>query len=116
MRRHIAVLFVALLLLAAHTDAQSALPGGIVSGPHAVGFRVLTVEDATRLTGGRAPAASRAANRARTLRVHVWYPAAAGAPLTIADYLEIAAPATTTHRQDMPRTMGMTLEESEWAA
>ena len=116
-RRFAAILVVTLLLMAAPAGAQSALPGGIGSGPQAVGFRILTVEDATRITGGRAPVASRAANRARTLRVHVWYPAkAAGTPLTIADYLEIAAPSTATHRQDMPRTMGMTLDEREWTA
>ncbi|MDQ3168542.1 MAG: hypothetical protein M3Q55_00190, partial [Acidobacteriota bacterium] len=57
------------------------------------------------------------ANRARTLRVHVWYPAAtAGTRLTIGDYLQIAGSAAATHRQDIPRTMALTLDDAEWAA
>src|SRR5688572_7652089 len=104
-------------LTATPAPAQPSRLGGLEPGPHAVGFRLTTIEDATRLTGGRAPVEARAANRARTLRVHVWYPAAAaGTPLTIGDYLQIAGPAAATHRQDMPRTVALTLDDAEWAA
>jgi hypothetical protein len=110
----------ALLLISVPALAQPArpgLPGGLDAGPHAVGFRLVTVEDAARLTGGRTAPDARPASRARTLRVHVWYPAtAAGAALTIGDYLTIAGPAAGNHRGDLPRTMGLTLTDAEWAA
>lgn len=110
----------AILSIGAPALAQPApprLPGGLDSGPHAVGFRLVTVEDATRLTGGRAAPDGRGPARARTLRVHVWYPAAAaGTRLTVGDYLTIAGPAAGNHRGDLPRTMALTLTDAEWAA
>ena len=48
--------------------------------------------------------------------MHVWYPAAApGAALSIGDYLQAAGPAAATHRQDLPRLMGVTPSDAEWA-
>lgn len=102
-----AALFVALAIHSSPARAQT-LPGGLEAGPHAVGFRIVTFEDASRPTP---------ASRVRPLRLHVWYPAAtAGAPkLTVGDYLQIAGPHAATHRQDLPRTMGLTLSDAEWA-
>ena len=106
---------VATFLVAAPAFAQPALPGGLTAGPHPTGFRIITVEDATRVTGGRVAAEARGAGRARALRVHVWYPAAQpGAPLTIGDYLTIAGPAAGDARADLSRTMGLTLTDAEW--
>src|SRR5687768_13976352 len=98
LNRSTAALAFASMLTAAPALAQPTPLGGVQPGPHAVGFRVMQIEDATRLTGGRAPAAARTPNRARQLRVHVWYPAsAAGTRLTIADYLQAAGPAGAAH-------------------
>jgi tetratricopeptide (TPR) repeat protein len=100
-----AAVLLALVLSASQSFAQT-LPGVLESGPHAVGFRIVTHDDASRPT---------AANRVRPLRMHVWYPAAAGgARLTVGDYLQIAGPQAATHRQDLPRTMGLTLTDAEW--
>jgi tetratricopeptide (TPR) repeat protein len=115
--RRFLLLLLALMWMGADVMAQPpAFPGGLDVGPHAVGFRLITVEDGTRLTGGRAAPADRAANRARTVRLHVWYPAASGAGgrLTVADYLSLAGPAAATHRTDLPRTLGLTLTDPEW--
>jgi tetratricopeptide (TPR) repeat protein len=99
--------------------AQPALPAGLDAGPHAVGFRILTVEDPTRPTGPRLSPAERTSARARTLRVHVWYPAAAPAGatwLTVGDYIQVAGPQAQAHRQDLTRLMGITLSDADWAA
>lgn len=97
--------------------AQPVLPGGLEPGPHPTGFRLITVEDPTRLTGGRTAPAERTAARARTLRLHLWYPAVTSSPgrqLTIGDYLTLTGPAAATHRADLPRTLGLTLTDAEW--
>lgn len=92
------------------------LPGGLDPGPHAVGFRIMSFDDASRPVGGRVDPAKREGARARPLRVHVWYPAAApGVRLTVGDYLQAAGPHGQTHRQDLPRTMGLSLSDAEWA-
>jgi tetratricopeptide (TPR) repeat protein len=114
------LLFVLLALVWMGADAMAqvpVLPGGLEPGAHGVGFRLITVEDGTRLTGGRAAPADRGASRARTLRLHVWYPAApasGGGRLTIGDYLALAGPAGGTHRADLPRILGLTLTDAEW--
>lgn len=103
-RRLAALLFV-LGLIASPVLAQS-LPGGLEAGPHSVGFRIVTFDDASRPT---------TESRVRPIRMHVWYPAAGGATrLTVGDYLQIAGPHAATHRQDLPRTMGITLSDAEW--
>jgi dienelactone hydrolase len=75
-----------LLVLAA---ALEAAPLAVTPGPHAVGFRVLNVQDATR----RTPSGT-----LRPVQVSVWYPARAGAvatPLLYRDYVAVAASETT---------------------
>jgi hypothetical protein len=103
-------LFSALLFVVAlpgSTVFAQTLPGGLEAGPHAVGFRVVAFDDASRPTAG---------SRVRPLRAHVWYPAAAtgSVRLTVGDYLQIAGPHAATHRQDLPRTTGLTLSDAEW--
>lgn len=105
-RRFPALLF-ALVMTASPALAQT-LPGGLDAGPHAVGFRIISVEDASRPT---------TVSRARPIRMHVWYPAErrpAAPALTVGDYLQIAGPHASTHRQDLPRTIGLTLTDAEW--
>src|SRR5690606_38261166 len=71
--------------------------------------------DDSRPTGGRVEAAARAARRARTLRVHVWYPAAEpGARMTVGDYIDAAGPAAPS-RTDVTRQIGSPLADADWA-
>jgi tetratricopeptide (TPR) repeat protein len=60
------------------------------------------------------PAPERQTSRARQLRIHIWYPAAAasGTPLTMADYLGAGA---ATHRQDVARVLALTIGDADWA-
>jgi dienelactone hydrolase len=120
---------VAALLAAAATPAsgqgREALLGGLEPGPHAIGYRVVSFSDPSRPTGPKTGTDGRpvTADRARPLWIHVWYPAASsGAPaMTIADYMK-AADGTQSpgafaaeHRQALPRTVGITLSDPEWA-
>lgn len=111
---------VLLLLLGAAPAAAQSLPAGLEAGPHAVGFRIATYEDASRPTGGRVPAAERAGGRTRQLRTHIWYPASArgvaGPAMTVGDYLDVAGPAAGPHRDDVARQTGLRLGDDEWKA
>ena len=115
LRWGLTTLCIALALTTATTiaTAQTPLPAGLDAGPHAVGFRVITVSDPSRPT---------IASRARQLRLHVWYPAASGAgdPLTIAGYLATgnqgnAPGVVTAHRQDVTRLLALAPSDDEWA-
>ncbi len=124
LRRGLTALCSALALTtAAGATAQTPLPGGLDTGPHAVGFRILTFTDPSRPTGPRPAPGARTSNRARPLRVHVWYPAASGGgePLTIAGYLPTGAPgaapgaAAAAHRQEVTRLLALAPTDDEWA-
>lgn len=97
--------------------AAQSLPAGLESGPRAVGFRIATYHDASRPVGGRVPATERTGNRARPLRVHIWYPAAArgATTMTVGDYLDAAGPAAGAHREDVSRLSGLRPTDAEWS-
>src|SRR5688572_22257719 len=81
------------LLLAAPAAAAPTIWGGLEPGPHAVGFRQLERLDPARpfwmprTLDGK----PRDRERARPIRISVWYPAAAatGATLTVGDYVAL---------------------------
>jgi len=70
--------------------AASPLWGGLEPGPYRAGYRILTIEDASRLDGPkRGPFADPAGPAPRRFAVHVWYPVPrdfAGEALTLGDY------------------------------
>jgi tetratricopeptide (TPR) repeat protein len=70
--------------------AASPLWGALEPGPFRAGYRIVVVEDASRLDGPkRGPFADPAGPGPRRLAVHVWYPAprdVAGEALTLGDY------------------------------
>lgn len=112
------LLSVAALLVPVLSAGQPSLPAGLDAGPHPVGFRVISHDDASRPTGGRVAPDARQASRARHIRIHVWYPAVASgeaARLTVGDYIDVAGPAAATHRQDVARTMAVTLSDDDWS-
>jgi tetratricopeptide (TPR) repeat protein len=84
-----------LLFAGAPQPSPSPLWGDLAPGPHAVGFRQLERYDASRVhrmardLDGR----PRAGERARPIRVSIWYPARpdARAPLTLGDYIAMVA-------------------------
>jgi hypothetical protein len=94
----VACLFV--VSLAGSVDAdqrRSPLHGALRSGPHNVGFRIVTLSDPARPAGGKRDASGAAidlAQRARRIDVHVWYPSAPGsqAKMTVADYAVVHLP------------------------
>ena len=75
----------------ANPAVRSPLHGTLGAGPHAVGFRTVSVVDATRPSGPKRDASGVALSperRGRRIDVHVWYPASPGTGprLTVADY------------------------------
>jgi hypothetical protein len=70
--------------------AASPLWGALEPGPFRPGYRIVTLEDASRLDGPkRGPFADPGGPGPRRLAVHVWYPAprdSAGEALTLGDY------------------------------
>ncbi len=76
--------------------ARAAAPAvwvGLEAGPHAVGFQLISHVDGGRTFGGAADPARANGTPGRTMRVYVWYPAAAGAAsmLKVRDYARMAA-------------------------
>ena len=73
----------------------ASLWGNLEPGPHAVGFTQLERYDASRpfRTARTLDGAPRSGERARPIRVSIWYPAAASdaKPLTFGDYVDMAA-------------------------
>ncbi len=105
------------------TAQQPTLLGGLQPGPHAVGFRVITLSDSSRPMAPKPRDGESTADRARQLRLHVWYPAqAASTPaMTIADYIRASEPVSgrtqfaTQHRQAVPRALAVSFSDDDWA-
>ena len=70
--------------------AASPLWGTLEPGPYRAAYRIVTVEDASRLDGPkRGPYADPAGARPRRITVHLWYPAPVDTPgdgLTLGEY------------------------------
>jgi hypothetical protein len=81
------------LFLAAPVAAAPALWGGLEPGPHAVGFRQIERLDPARpfWTPRTLDGRPRERERARPVRISVWYPATAapGPALTVGDYVAL---------------------------
>src|SRR5688500_6085535 len=92
-RRHLALFLLAVVVGLAVPDWSVAqtMPAGLDAGPHAVGFKIISFADPSRPTGARRTPGERTGDRARPLRVHVWYPAASasGPTFTLVDYLTV---------------------------
>jgi hypothetical protein len=116
-------LITGLLLPAVAAAQQATLPGGLQPGPHAVGFRVIALSDPSRPIGPKPRDAAAASDRARQLRLHVWYPAAAssGDVMTIGDYIRASEPVSgrtqfaAQHRQMVPRSLGVPFSDEDWS-
>jgi hypothetical protein len=92
---------------AAQSDSSSPLHGGLEAGRHAVGFRTVTLHDASRpvLPARRPDGSAEPGDRARAITVHVWYPAqrTAAPALTVADYVTSADPTEQENRRQALR-------------
>ena len=74
---------------------RSPLWGGLDSGPHSAGFRVLYLEDATRPWFPPELPAETGERPARPVRVSIWYPAASvpsARPMTYREYVQLPPP------------------------
>ena len=116
-------LFSCLVLPSVAAAQQPTLLGGLQTGPHAVGFRIITMSDPSRPVGPKPRDAAAATDRARQLRLHVWYPAAAssGDALTIGDYIRASEPVSgrtqfaAQHRQAVPRSLAVPFSDEDWS-
>ncbi len=83
--------FILALLHSALAPATEAPLLGPAAGPHAVGYRVITLVDPARSFGPRLDLDGRATPRplSRPIQIHVWYPAAgaSGERMAYADYI-----------------------------
>ena len=105
---------------AAADTVRSPLHGALDPGPHRVGFTVTTVKDATRPTGPKRDASGNTANaaqRARTIEVHVWYPATGDATaMTVADYTGTDADSRRERQERLRQFLGEfgTVTDDAW--
>ncbi len=91
------VLACAIAVPAASQHAASPLFGALTPGGHRVGFTILQIADSTRPSRATRDAngSLTAADRARKIAVHVWYPASpapAGKAMVFGDYMKAHLP------------------------
>ena len=106
-----AVAIAALLPSPAAADSvRSPLHGALEPGPHRVGFTIVTFKDAERPMGPKRDAAGSPvdmARRARSIDVHVWYPATGtSTPMTVADYTGRDEAARRDRQERLRRFLG----------